>query len=46
MEYARDRGLHADLPFDALLRTFREYYGEAMFTADQSAATDSFTRGS
>jgi hypothetical protein len=46
MEYTRDRGLHADLPFDALLRTFREYYGEAMFTADESAATDSFTRGS
>lgn len=46
MEYVRDRGLHADLPLDDLLATFREFYGEAMFTADSSAATDSFTRDS
>lgn len=46
MEYVRDRGLHADLPLDELITTFREYYGEAMFTAVESTATDSFTRGS
>lgn len=42
MEYVRDRGVHTDLPLDALLATFREYYGEAMFTADTGA--DTFTR--
>jgi transglutaminase-like putative cysteine protease len=42
MEYVRDRGQHTDLPFDALMSTFREYYGEGMFTAD--AGSDTFTR--
>ncbi len=42
MEYVRDRGLYGDLPLDALITTFREYYGEGMFTAVSGA--DTFTR--
>lgn len=43
MEYVLDRGQHADLPLDELLGTFREHYGEAMFTG-QTPERDAFTR--
>ena len=43
MEYVHDRGQYTDLPLDALLGTFREYYGEQMFAAGADGR-DAFTR--
>ncbi|MDN5915338.1 MAG: transglutaminase family protein [Pseudonocardia sp.] len=43
MEYVRDRGRYADLPLDELLATFREHYGDAMFTGE-AVGSDAFTR--
>lgn len=35
MEYVRDRGTFVDLPFDEMLRTFREAYGGAEGASDE-----------
>ncbi|MEJ8280917.1 transglutaminase-like domain-containing protein [Pseudonocardia spirodelae] len=42
MTYTRDRGTFHDLPLDEVLATFRDHYGEGMFTAD-AGGTDAFT---
>jgi len=43
MEYVTDHGPFADLPFDAIMATFRSTYGEAMFGGRSHAGSDEFT---
>lgn len=43
MSYENDRGTFHDLPFDDMLATFREHYGEAMFDI-ATTGRDAFTR--
>jgi hypothetical protein len=40
MEYVRDRGLFADLPFDTMLRAFTETYTASAEAAPRDAAFD------
>lgn len=42
MEYVRDRGSYADLPFDEIMRTFREHYSDSFI--GERPAGDAFTR--
>jgi hypothetical protein len=43
MEHGRDRGVHADLPLDAIFETFRVTYGTRMFAAPTDQIADAFT---
>ena len=38
MEYVADRGVHVELPFDAMMRTFAETYGMTSRPAERDTA--------
>lgn len=40
MEYVHDRGVHTDLPLDAMLATFRDVYGDGMFATPAADRSD------
>jgi len=43
MEYVRDRGHYADLPFDELIAVFRKYY-PMFFKEDDTRSAYSFEK--